>query len=117
MMSKQPALAQVTEMHGLFPTARQCIRDLIEQRTGSTDITFDVYREWNGGWRIRALVRGPLNGSMDFILFHTPQGGILAMPSQLPTRWRSRGIAASDGSLWTMDEQGHIVALDKPDTS
>jgi hypothetical protein len=101
-------ITQVTDMQGVLPTARQCIRQLIESRTGSSDITFDVYREWSGGWRIAAQVSGPVSGSMDFILFHTPQGGILAMPAQLPARWRAQGIAASDGSLWTMDEQGKI---------
>jgi hypothetical protein len=48
---------------------------------------------------------------MDFILFHTPQGGILAMPAQLPQRWRVQGILASDGSLWTMDEAGQITQM------
>jgi hypothetical protein len=108
-VTNEPQLPQVTDMQGVLPTARQCIQQLIESRTGSSDISFDVYREWSGGWRIAAQVRGPVSGSMDFILFHTPQGGILAMPAQLPARWRAQGIEASDGSLWTMNEAGKIV--------
>lgn len=104
-------LTQVTDLQGLAPLARQMIQQLIAQRTGSSDISFDIYREWSGGWRVAVDVRGPVSGHMDFILFHTPAGGLLAMPAQLPARWRAEygGVPASDGSLWTMDEQGRIL--------
>lgn len=113
MSSRTPQPQPVTDMQGVLPTARECIRTLLAERTGSTDITFDVYREWSGNWRIATEVRGPVNGTMDFILLHTPQGGILAMPARLPERWRTQhGIAASDGSLWTMDDEGYIVPFE-----
>jgi hypothetical protein len=111
-MAKQAELPQVTDMQGLLPIVRQCISELITQRTGSSDISLDVYREWSGGWRVAAEVRGPVSGHMDFILFHTPQGGVLAMPARMPERWRAQGIAASDGTRWTMDEEGRLLALD-----
>jgi hypothetical protein len=98
-------------MQGVLPLARECIRRLITERTGSTEISYDAYREWGGNWRIAIEVRGPVTGTMDFILFHTTGGGILAMPAQLPQRWRVQGIPASDGSLWTMDDAGRVVPL------
>lgn len=107
-------LVPVTEMHGIQTTARQCIMKLIEQMTGSSDMSFDFYREWSGGWRVDVEVRGPISGSMDFILFQTPQGGILAMPAQLPERWRTQyGVEASDGSLWTFDDEGRLCPMQR----
>lgn len=110
-MSNPMALQAVTELHGLAGVVRQAITELITQRTGSTDITFDFYREWSGGWRVAITVQGRVSGQMDFILLHTPQGGILAMPAQLPERWRSQGVPATDGSVWTMDAAGQIVGV------
>jgi hypothetical protein len=47
---------------------------------------------------------------MDFVLFHTPAGGILAIPPKLPDAWRTRrGVQASDGSRWTVDDAGMFV--------
>lgn len=105
----------LTDMQGWLPTARAAIRTLLEERIGSVEISFDVYREWSGGWRIATEVRGAVSGTMDFILLLTPQGGLLAMPAQLPERWRlSYGIAASDGSRWTMDDEGRVVPFAGP---
>lgn len=114
-MRKPPQPTPITDMQGVLPVARQCIRQLLEERTGSTDMTFDVYREWSGGWRIATQVRGPVSGEMDFILLYTPQGAVLAMPARLPERWRTRqGVPASDGSLWTMNDEGYIVPFEQP---
>ncbi len=109
-MAEQYGLTQVTELHGLQKIARECITTLIVQMTGSENISFDFYREWNGGWRVGVDVSGPISGHMDFILFHTPQGGVLAMPHRLPETWRTRyGVAASDDTLWTIDDAGYFV--------
>ena len=109
-MTEQHGLIPVTEMHRLTSTARECITRLIDQMTGSDNITFDFYREWSGGWRVAVDVTGPISGHMDFVLFHTPQGGLLAMPQQLPTVWRTHyGVEASDGSRWTIDDQGNFI--------
>jgi hypothetical protein len=111
-MSEQRMPTQVTDLQGIQPIARECIQRTIEQMTGSTDMSFDFYREWNGAWRVDVEVRGPISGAMDFILFHTPQGGILAMPAQVPERWRSSGIEASDGSRWSFDDEGMLCAVE-----
>jgi hypothetical protein len=104
----------LTDMQGWLPTARECIRALLTERLGDVEITYDVYREWSGGWRIATEVRGPVSGGMDFVLLRTPQGGLLAMPARLPERWRRAGVAASDGSRWTMDDEGRIVPVGAP---
>lgn len=109
-MAENDGLTQVTELKGLQKTARECITDLIVQMTGSENISFDFYREWNGGWRVGVDVSGPISGHMDFILFHTPRGGLLAIPQRLPEVWRKRyGVAASDETLWTVDDTGYFV--------
>jgi hypothetical protein len=114
MLMNQAEVTPITDMQGVLPIARECITRLITERAGSSDITFDVYREWSGGWRIATQVRGPLSGQMDFILLRTPQGGILAMPARMPERWRLLyGIEASDGTRWTMDNQGRIVPFEQ----
>lgn len=111
-MAEQPT--PLKDMQGLAGTARQLIQQLIEQRTGSSDITFDIYREWSGGWRVATEVRGRVSGHMDFILLRTPQDALLAMPSTLPERWRvAYGVEASDGSRWTMDAEGQIVPFEE----
>jgi hypothetical protein len=114
MLMNQAEVTPITDMQGVLPVARECITRLIAERTGSNDITFDVYREWSGGWRIATQVRGPLSGQMDFILLRTPQGSILAMPARMPERWRLLyGIEASDGTRWTMDNEGRIVPFEQ----
>lgn len=114
-MADQYGLVQVTEMQGVAQVARACISHLLTQMVGSAEISFDFYREWNGGWRVGVDVSGPIRGHMDFILFHTPQGGILAMPQKLPEAWRvRRGVEASDGSVWTINQQGFFVPFEPP---
>lgn len=108
-------LTQITDMQGVAKTARECIAKLIHAMTGSDDISFDFYREWSGGWRVGVDVRGPISGHMDFILFQTPQGGLLAMPQKLPEVWRiKRGVEATDGSVWTISDEGLFVPLGSP---
>jgi hypothetical protein len=109
-MTDQHGLTQVTEMQGVTRIARDCITNLIYEMTGSEEIAFDFYREWSGGWRVGVDVTGPISGHMDFVLFHTPAGGILAIPPKLPDAWRTRrGVQASDGSRWTVDDAGMFV--------
>jgi hypothetical protein len=114
-MTDQHLPVPITEMQGVQPVARECIETLIQEMTGSTDMSMDFYREWSGGWRVDVEVRGPISGNMDFILFQTPQGGVLAMPAQLPQRWRTEyGVAASDGSRWTFDDEGRLCPMVPP---
>lgn len=113
-MAEECNLTQVTEMQGVTKLARECITTLIKEMTGSEEITFDFYREWSGGWRVGVDVTGPVSGHMDFILFHTPGGGLLAMPAKLPEAWRTRrGVTASDGSIWTINNAGMFVPFEQ----
>lgn len=99
---------QVTDLHGLAPLARQCIKDALTGLLGDAELSYDFYREWNGGWRVRVDVAG--RGRLDFVLFHTPQGALLALPLPMPERWRvATGLPASDGSVWTFNDEGNVV--------
>lgn len=110
-MSEHPVvLRPVEDMQGMLPTVRVLVFSLLEERLPGCTAELDVYREWSGGWRVRAHVSGRVTGVLDFALLHTPQGGILAMPIPLPQRWRQQGVVASDGSCWTMDSTGDILA-------
>ena len=109
-MERSDTPAQITDLHGLAPAARQCIREALEQLIGEAELSYDFYREWSGGWRCRVAVAGRARGQLDFVLFHTPQGGILALPLPMPERWRvGPGIRASDGGMWTLDSDGQVV--------
>jgi hypothetical protein len=102
----------ITDLHGLAGHVRRHIQALVDARLGGGDISFDFYREWHGGWCVAADIRGKLSGRMDFVLFHTPAGALLALPRPLPERWRlQQGVPASDGSLWTQDDTGALREL------
>ena len=101
---------QVTDLHGLAPIARNCIREALTRLIGDADLSYDFYREWNGGWRVRVDIAGRVSGSLDFVLFHTPQGALLALPVPMPERWRvATGVTANDGSIWTLSDEGEVT--------
>jgi hypothetical protein len=106
---------QVTDLQGLAPRARALITASLEERLGPVALDFDFHREWNGGWRCRVDVTA--RGRLEFVLFTSPAGALLALPHPLPPRWRdARGFAAEDGTRWSFDDEGQVVRLaDSPD--
>ena len=109
-MSDPQRPTQVTDLHALAPLARRCIAEALARLLGDASLSYDFYREWSGGWRVRVAVAGPISGQLDFVLFHTPAGGLLALPIPMPERWRrTSGIPASDGSVWTLSDDGMVV--------
>lgn len=99
---------QVTDLQGLAPLARRLITTALEERLGAVTAEFDFHREWNGGWRCRVDVTG--RGRLEFVLFTSDAGALLALPHPLPPRWRDeRGFAADDGSRWSFDGDGQVV--------
>jgi hypothetical protein len=106
-----PAIRQVTDLHRLAPRARARIQAALEERLGPVSATFDFHREWNGGWRCRVEVTG--RGTLEFVLFVTPADALLALPHPLPARWADGlGVAAEDGTRWSLDAAGQVVRLD-----
>jgi hypothetical protein len=100
----------LTDLRKRAPAARATISELLGGLLGPCELSYDFFREWNGCWRVRVEVTG--RGRLEFTLLDTPGGGILAMPRPLPERWRTEtGIRASDGSLWTLDAAGELVAF------
>jgi len=105
---------QITELQGLAPRARALITASLAERLGAVELDFDFYREWNGGWRCRVDVTG--RGRLEFVLFSSDLGALIALPHPLPTRWRdARGFAADDGSRWSFAADGQVVRLDAID--
>jgi hypothetical protein len=108
-------LTLVTDLHGLAPIIRRYLAELLEPLLGGIELDYDFYREWNGSWRVRVLFEGRVSGDLDFALLHTPAGGILALPRPFPESWRySRGVTASDGSVWTLTEDDRLVPFPPP---
>jgi hypothetical protein len=106
-MSETALPAPLTDLRRRAPQARATIAALLTALIGPCELSYDFFREWNGCWRVRVDVAG--RGRLEFTLLDTPGGGILAMPRPLPERWRTEtGITASDGSIWTLDEQGQL---------
>ncbi len=109
-MSQPQQPVQITDLRKLAPRVRQCIAAALNRLIGEAELSYDFYREWNGGWRVRVTIAGRVQGKLDFVLFHTPQGALLAMPIPLPERWRiHEGVMASDTSLWTLSDEGAVV--------
>lgn len=107
-MTNAKTPTQITELHGLAPQARQQIQTALDELLGEVELDYDFYREWSGGWRVRVTVSG--RGMLDFVLFHTPTGALLALPIPMPERWRtSTGLAASDNSRWTLSDEGEVT--------
>lgn len=101
---------QVTDLHGAAPRARALMLAALAERLGPVEADFDFHREWNGGWRCRVDVTG--RGTLQFVLFQTPNDALLALPHPLPSRWAdTRGFAAEDGSRWSFDAEGQVVRL------
>jgi hypothetical protein len=49
---------------------------------------------------------------LEFVLFTSSAGALLALPHPLPPRWRdARGFAAEDGTRWSFDDEGQVVRL------
>ncbi len=108
--SNSPKPVPITDMHTIAGTARRCIEEFLFHMLGECEIAYDFYREWNGGWRVRTEISGSTTGRLDFVLFTTPQGGMLALPHPFPESWRvQHGVAASDGSIWTLSDDGDVV--------
>lgn len=109
-MSHQDRPIPLTDLRRRAPAARAAISDLLIELLGPCELRYDFFREWNGCWRVRVEVAG--RGRLEFTLLDTPGGGILPLPRPLPERWRTEtGLRASDGTRWTLDERGDLVAF------
>lgn len=92
--------------------ARALILDLLTELIGPVELDYDFHREWNGCWKARVEISGAANGRLEFTLLETTEGALLALPRPLLERWRTEtGIRASDGSRWSIDDNGHLVAF------
>jgi hypothetical protein len=100
----------LTDLRRRAPQARALITAVLGELLGPTELAYDFYREWNGCWKVRVSITGGASGRLEFTLLDTAGGGMLAMPTPLPERWRAQtGIKASDGTRWTLDAQGKLV--------
>ncbi|MBK1645269.1 hypothetical protein CKO25_11575 [Thiocapsa imhoffii] len=100
----------LTDLRRRVTVARNLIREVLTELVGPVELAFDFHREWNGCWRVRVDITAPVQGRLDFTLLDTATGGMLALPRPLPERWRlEMGIVATDGTRWTLDDEGHLV--------
>ena len=109
-MTRPQTPIPLTDLRGMAPAARRQIAELLTRQLGEVQLDYDFYREWNGGWFVRVTVAGAARGQIDFALLQTPGGGLLPLPRPMPERWRrTTGVPASDGSVWTLDDEGQLV--------
>jgi hypothetical protein len=101
----------LTDLRRRAPVARALIRDVLAELVGQVEVTYDFHREWNGCWQVRVKMSGAASAQLTFTLLDTPGGGMLAMPRPLPTRWRSVGVPATDGSRWSLSDAGELVLV------
>lgn len=100
----------VTDLQELAPTVRALVNATLQRFVPDEPTTQRFHREWSGGWRVRVEIGRPPRGRLDFVLFHTPEGSIVALPHPMPPAWRSAdGFPAADGSLWTITEDGAVA--------
>lgn len=100
----------VTDLTELAPVVRALVEATLARFVPGEPTTQRFHREWSGGWRVRVEIGAPARGRLDFVLFHTPGGSIVALPHPMPPQWRAAGgIAAQDGTLWTITEEGDVA--------
>ncbi|NTV64140.1 MAG: hypothetical protein HGA65_11470 [Oscillochloris sp.] len=103
----------LTDLRRRAPVARALIRDVLAELVGQVEIAYEFHREWNGCWQVRTKISGAASAQLTFTLLDTPGGGMLAMPRPMPSRWRSLGVPATDGSRWSLGENGELLPVGK----
>ncbi|WP_129629213.1 hypothetical protein [Candidatus Oscillochloris fontis] len=107
----EPLPTPLTDLRRRAPIARTLIRDVLTEMVGEVEVVYDFYREWNGCWLVNVKVSGAASAQLSFTLMDTPSGGMLALPRPMPSRWRSVGVRATDGTRWSLSEQGALVRV------
>jgi len=112
MPTTPPMPTPLTDLSKRVNEARSLILDLLTELIGPVELSYDFHREWNGCWKALVDISGAVTGRLDFTLLETADGALLALPRPLPERWRTEtGIPASDGSRWSIDDSGQLVAF------
>jgi hypothetical protein len=109
-VSDAPAVVtEVTELTGEQPLVRALVAQAFRERLGEVEVACDFHRGWNGGWRCRATVHGR---PLDFALLRSHDDELIALPVPMPSGWRRRGVAGSQGRRFTVDERGTVIGRD-----
>ena len=112
MGKSPPTPIPLTDLSKRVNEARALIRDLLTELIGPVELSYDFHREWNGCWKALVDISGTVSGRLEFTLLETADGALLALPRPLPERWRTEtGIPAGDGSRWSIDDGGLLVAF------
>ena len=97
----------ITEMQERVAVARALVERELLRRLPDEETSLRFHREWSGGWRVRVEIGRPVRGRLDFVLFETPEGAVIALAHPMPDAWRdAEGTEASDGSRWRWGEDG-----------
>jgi hypothetical protein len=105
-----PEITELTDLAGQTAQVRSHLTVTLTRLLNARTLDFDFFRHWNGGWRVRVEIGSERVRLLEFALLALPGGrGILPLPRPFPASWRGRtGFPATDGSLWTEDEDGQI---------
>lgn len=104
-----PRPVPLTELDEVAPVARALVARELQRWIPDEPVTQRFHREWSGGWRVRVEIGRPPRGKLDFVLFLTPAGAVLALPHPIPLAWRDpAGVADSDGVSWRWSDEGTV---------
>jgi len=110
-MSSASRPVPITDLQELAALARELVEQELERRIPDEPTSQRFHREWNGVWRVRVEIGRPPRGRLDFVLFETPDGALLALPHPMPDAWRADpAVPASDGTRWRWNEDGQVEA-------
>lgn len=99
----------LTELDELAPVARDLVSQALQRWLPDQPVSQRFHRVWSGGWRVRVEIGRPPRGKLDFVLFRTPAGGVLALPHPIPPAWRDPdGVADSEGVRWRWSDEGEV---------
>ena len=98
-----PAPVPITDLAGLSADVQRWLPTLVPSlaRAGAG---VELWKDFAGCWRARARVG---QGTVEFTLLRTPEGGILAWPTPMPPQFET-GVPASDGSRWRQYADGSL---------
>lgn len=113
-----PLVRELTVLTGETPVLKAHIGVALVRLTGAVPLAFDFHRHWNGGWRVHVVLEGTPERTLEFALLAVgTAGGILPLPRPFPEAWRRRtGFPATDGTLWTEQDDGMVVPFGSPAT-
>ena len=104
-----PRFVWITDLAGRGAGFFKLLRGLLDEHYCAVRCLPEFVCYDDGRWFARADVPGLADGRVVFALMATYDDVLLALPIPMPAVLRDgTGVAASDGSRWTLDDEGNL---------